>query len=160
AAIAPAPALPPPPPAAVAERPSAAGPPRPVEPASYDKVVAEGDRLLQRGGRERARKLYDQALKARPNGGEGRAGLGYVSLDRGRNDRARVYFERAVAGNGSYGPALFGLAEAYRGDGDDELALEHYRRYLAVDPKGVDVGPAERQIQALEARLAARAAGG
>jgi predicted Zn finger-like uncharacterized protein len=170
------PAPPPPPaPAPAAPVPEPPAPPPPVRPAStasvvavpaaavpltYEKLVAEADHALERGATDRARKVYDQALKLRPTGVEALAGLGYVALDRGRTDRAFFFFKRAVAQQSGFPPALFGLGEAYRAAGDDELALEHYRRYVTADPKAVDAAAARRQIQSIEDRLAARAAGG
>jgi predicted Zn finger-like uncharacterized protein len=125
-------------------------------PPSYDKLIGEADHLLATGGTERARKLYDQALKLRPWGVEALSGLGYSALDRGRYDRAVSFFKRAVARAPVYGPALFGLGDAYRDLGEDQLALDHYRRFIAADPTAVEVEAAKRQIQTIEARLAVR----
>jgi predicted Zn finger-like uncharacterized protein len=147
------------PPSAPAPRPAAAAPATAAAP-TYEKLVTEADHALERGATDRARKVYDQALKLRPTGVEALAGLGYVALDRGRTDRAFFFFKRAIAQQPGFAPALFGLGEAYRASGDDEVALEHYRRYISADPKAVDAAAARRQIQSIEERLATRAAGG
>ncbi len=126
----------------------------------YDKLVAEGDRLLGVGDDAHARKVYEEALKIRPWGVEALSGMGYLALDRGHNVQASSYFKRAVARSPTFGPALFGLGEAYRATGKEELALEQYRRYVSVDPNGTDVVVAQRQIQTIEAHLAAAEAAG
>jgi predicted Zn finger-like uncharacterized protein len=131
--------------------------PQPEAPVSYENLIAEGDRLQARGSTDRAGRLYERARKLRPDGAEALAGIGYVALDRGRNDRALRFFKRSTAASPTFGPALFGLGEALRATGDEQLALEHYRRYITVDPQGTDVAIALRQIELIEARLAARA---
>jgi predicted Zn finger-like uncharacterized protein len=144
-----APEVPPP----AAARPGKA---EPVAAISYESAVAEADRLLENGLSVKARRLYEAALKLKPGGAEALAGLGYVALDRAQTPQAFSFFKKALAQNASFGPALFGLAEAHRASGDEELALEHYRRYVSVDPGGTDVQAARRQIKTIEAHLAAR----
>jgi hypothetical protein len=119
---------------------------------SYERLVAEADRLLENGGTARAMKLYDQALALRPTGPEAIAGLGYVNLDRGRGDIAIGYFKRALAS--SYPGAAYGHGEAHRQGGDSEQALAHYEKYLQLAPSGPDAAAARRQIKALQAKLA------
>lgn len=122
-----------------------------VPPASYERLVAEADKLLENGWNDRAQRLYDRALKLRSSGQEALAGLGYIALDRGNANYARALFKRALAQNPGYGPAIFGLGEALRAAGDLDLALDQYRRYLAAEPAGVDAHAASRQMRAIEA---------
>jgi tetratricopeptide (TPR) repeat protein len=117
----------------------------------------EADHLLGTGGTERAQRLYQQALTLRPAGAEALAGLGYVALDLGHRKQALTFFRKAAAVAPSFGPAVFGLGEAYRAAGKEDLALEHYRRYVDLDPPGDDVAAARQQIQTIEAHLAAHA---
>jgi hypothetical protein len=133
---------------------------RPEPPASYEKLIAEADRLQTNGSTDRAGRLYEQARKLRPGGAEALAGIGYVALDRGRNDRALRFFKRSMAASPTFGPAIFGLGEVLRAAGDEQLALEQYRRYLTVDPEGTEVKVARRQMEIIEAHLAARAKAG
>ncbi len=121
---------------------------------SYEKLVQAADRLLENGGNEKAQKLYERALRARPAGVEAISGLGYVMLDRGRVPLATAHFKRALVIS-AYGPAMFGLAEAYRALGDQAGALEAFRRYLVSNPAGADVSAARRQIAQLESQEAA-----
>jgi predicted Zn finger-like uncharacterized protein len=145
----PPPAAPPP---AVATTPEPAAPP----PVSYEKLITDADRQLENGSSEKARGLYERALKLKPGAAEALAGLGYVALDRGRVPQAFSLFKRALAQKPDFGSAIFGLAEAHRTTGDEEIALSHYRRYISVDPGGTDVAAARQHIKTLEARLAAR----
>jgi predicted Zn finger-like uncharacterized protein len=142
------------PPPAPAPAPAAAPPAEP--PVSYEKLIADADRQLENGSSEKARQLYDRALKLKPGAPEAFAGLGYVALDRGRTPQAFSYFKRALAQRPTLGTALFGLAESHRTTGDDEIALQYYRRYLEVDSRGTDIPAARQHIKTLEARLAAR----
>lgn len=135
--------------------------PRPESPpVAYEKLIATADRLLENGSGEKARSLYDQALKLNPRSPEALAGLGYIALDRGRTPQAFSYFKKSLEVRPSFGPAVFGLAEAHRTSGDDEIAVGHYRHYLVVDPGGTDVLAARQHIKSLEAKLAARGAAG
>jgi predicted Zn finger-like uncharacterized protein len=143
-------------PAAVGTAPAAAsdelGP-------GYERALAEADRLLENGSTEKAFKLYDKALKLRPDGAEALAGLGYVMLDKDRAGPAVAYFEKALAQAPSFGPAVFGLGEALRANGQDGRALEMYRRYLQINGSGPDAPAARRQAALLEDKAKTKAAG-
>ena len=117
---------------------------------SYDRMVADADRLLERGKSAKADKLYGQALVARPDGVEALTGSAYVLLDRQRHFKAIETFRRALAIQPGFGPALFGIAESYRARGDMAQALGAYRQYLAITPSGTDAPAARRQIKDLE----------
>jgi predicted Zn finger-like uncharacterized protein len=119
--------------------------------AAYDRLVAEGDKLLENGQTNRAERLYMQALTAKPDGVGAITGTGYVFLDRGHTQKAMETFLRALALDPRHGPAIFGLAEAYRAQGDPATALNTYRRYLTVSPNGTDAPAARRQVHDLEA---------
>jgi predicted Zn finger-like uncharacterized protein len=139
---------------AVAAAPPVEPPPVEKPVVSYDKTVAEANHLLENGHGDKARLLYRSALQVKPGAPEALAGLGYVALDRGRTGLALSFFKRALAANGSFGPALFGLAETQRTLGEDDRALENYRRYVGADPGGEDVQAARRHIRLLETQAA------
>ena len=168
AAAAPAAPVPVPPPAAPPPKPVAAAP-APVEaegaktahaaaeakaPAeakarSYEQLVADGDRSLENGQTAKAQKLYEDALKQQPNGVAALTGSAYVLLDR-RHPLAAIGVFKQVLGNAPhYAPALFGLGEAYRGQGDAAQAIEAYKQYLEQSPTGTDAPAARRQIKDL-----------
>ena len=148
-ATAPVPATPPVPgshPATLSDEP---GP-------GYESALAQADRLLENGSTEKAFKLYEKALKLRPDGAEALAGLGYVMLDKDRAGPAVSYFEKALAQAPSFGPAVFGMGEALRASGQESRALEMYRRYLQINSSGSDAPAARRQASLLEDKLKAR----
>lgn len=123
----------------------------------YERSLAEADRLLENGATEKAFKLYEKALKMRPDGAEALAGLGYVMLDKERAGPAVSYFEKALAQAPNFGPAVFGMGEALRAGGQDSRALEMYQRYLRINSGGVDAPAARRQASALEDKLKSKA---
>jgi len=118
---------------------------------SYDRLVAEGSRLLQQGKFSRADKLYAQALAVRPDGVAALTGAARSQLQRQRPLKAIDTFRRALAIEQNFEPALFGIAEAYRARGDTARALGAYREYLDVAPDGADAPAAKRRIGELEA---------
>jgi predicted Zn finger-like uncharacterized protein len=125
---------------------------------SYDQLIAEADRLLERGKSAQADKLYAKALTVHPDGVAALTGAAYVLLDRQRHFRAIETFRRALAVQPTYGPALFGIAESYRARGDGVQALGAYRQYLAISPSGTDAPAARHQIKELESAPPERAA--
>jgi hypothetical protein len=182
AAAAPAPA-PPPPPAVAAPAPqpapTAAAPADPHKmgapahpagapaeaavaparsPKSYDRLITDADRLLENGQPVKAQKLYDEALALQPTGVAALTGQAYVLLDREKVMSAIATFKRALAVSPDYPGATFGLAEAYRAQGDSAHALEQYRRYLNIAPGGADAHAARGQIRTLEGGVQRRAA--
>ena len=126
---------------------------------NYDRLVADADRLLDRGQGAKAEKIYEQALNAKPDGVAALTGIAYVMLDKQRHFKAIDMFRRALDVQPTYGPALFGIAESYRGRGDLPQALGAYRQYLAISPSGGDAPAARRQIKDLESANAQASAG-
>jgi tetratricopeptide (TPR) repeat protein len=120
-------------------------------PKSYDRLIADADRLLENGQPAKAQKLYDEALALQPNGVAALTGQAYVLLDREKVMSAIATFKRALTVSADYPGAIFGLAEAYRAQGESAQALEQYRRYLNVAPAGADAHAARGQIRTLEA---------
>jgi tetratricopeptide (TPR) repeat protein len=116
---------------------------------SYEQLVADGDRSLENGQTAKAQKLYEDALKQQPNGVAALTGSAYVLLDK-RHPLAAIGVFKQVLGNAPhYAPALFGLGEAYRGQGDAAQAIQAYKQYLEQSPSGSDAPAARRQIKDL-----------
>jgi hypothetical protein len=178
APVAPAPAAPAaaaPAPAPVAPRPPVTKPseePAPARPAarelasggdahprSYEHLISEADRAIENGQTAKAQKLYDEALKLQPNGVAAVTGSAYVLLDKQKPLAAIDSFKRALSGAPTFGPALFGLAEAYRLEGQPAPAITAYRRYLEASPNGSDAPAARRQIRELESQAPAPSRG-
>jgi tetratricopeptide (TPR) repeat protein len=162
----PAPAATPPPVAVVAPTPApavaaVAPPPKKTsgeeEPVAaggdYNKLVAQADRLSENGSSEKARKIYERALQANPQGVEALTGLGYCDLDGERFMGALDHFRQALNVVPEYGEALIGLAEAYKMRSDKTHAVEYYKRYLKSQPGGAKAAMAQKNIRDLEAHL-------
>jgi tetratricopeptide (TPR) repeat protein len=129
----------------------------PAEPKarSYEQLVSDADRSLENGQTAKAQKLYEEALKQQPNGVAALTGSAYVLLDR-RHPLAAIGVFKQVLGNAPhYAPALFGLGEAYRGEGEAAQAIDAYKQYLEQSPTGTDAPAARRQIKDLSEAAAA-----
>jgi predicted Zn finger-like uncharacterized protein len=75
---------------------------------------------------------------------------GYAALGRRDYPEAIAAFKQALIENSVNRTAIFGLAEAYRGNGEKLHALRTYRRYINVAPFGPDAGSARYHIRTLE----------
>jgi hypothetical protein len=156
-------AIPPPPPhapaapvdpvAAAKNAPSAPASAEPAKPKTYERLVAEADRLMENGQPARAQKLLDEALAMQPNGVAALSGVAYLQLDRQRPLAAISTFKRALGLSPEFPPALFGLAEAYRAQGEIGHAAENYRKYLGVAAGGPDAPAARRQLKEIESLM-------
>lgn len=121
----------------------------------YGKLVALGERMLERGKTQAAQKLYEKALVAGgPNRVEAVTGLGYCYLDSEHFEAATGQFKEALTIAPNHGEAIIGLAEAYKRRGDAARALENYRRYLQANPLGPRAAMANKNIHELEPRIA------
>ncbi len=80
-------------------------------------------------------------------------------LDKQKPLAAIDTFKRALAGAPTFAPALFGLAEAYRLEGEPAPAIAAYKRYLEASPSGSDAPAARRQIRELESQAPAPSRG-
>jgi predicted Zn finger-like uncharacterized protein len=80
------------------------------------------------------------------------AAQGYLALNRKQYQQAITLFKRAIASNPNNGTAIFGLAEAYRSNGQKVHALLIYRRYLNTMPNGPDAKAANQQVRLLEGK--------
>jgi len=167
AAAAPVAAPPPPaPPTAVAQAPARPVPAEPAaaakaapaetgpaKPKTYERLVGEADRLMENGQPARAQKLLDEALQMQPNGVAALSGVAYLQLDRQRPLAAIATFKRALGYSPEFASALFGLAEAYRAQGEIGPAAESYRKYIAVAPTAPDAPAARRQLKEMESLM-------
>jgi predicted Zn finger-like uncharacterized protein len=145
-------ALPSPPPPPEPEKPAAKEEQEPrVRTESYEKLVADGDRVLGHGASAKAKDLYQRALRLKPAGAQALAGLGFVALDRGQLPAAWELFKRALDAKTSFAPAVFGMAEIHRARGERALAVNSYQHYLKISPTGSEAAAARRQLDALQA---------
>jgi predicted Zn finger-like uncharacterized protein len=117
----------------------------------YETLVRQADQQLENDHADRARPLYEAALRQRPGGSEALTGLGFVLLDAGNLSGALSNFRQASA-NG-YGHAFIGLGSTYRQMHDSEHALEAYESYLSRNPSGPEASIARRQADLLRTQL-------
>ncbi len=116
----------------------------------YNHLVTLADRLSENGHAKEARKLYERALAAKPNGVEAIMGLGYCDLDGEKFSSAVDHFKHALSISPNFGEAIIGLAEAYKLRGDRKEALTFYKQYLAQQPDGPKAAMAKSNIRDLE----------
>jgi predicted Zn finger-like uncharacterized protein len=126
---------------------------QPAKPKTYERLVGEADRLMENGQPARAQKLLDEALAMQPNGVAALSGVGYLYLDRQKPLAAISTFKRALGFSPEFPQAIFGLAEAYRAQGQIALAAENYRKFISVAPGAPDAPAARRQLKEMESLL-------
>jgi predicted Zn finger-like uncharacterized protein len=117
---------------------------------SFDAQLALGDRLRDREKSAQALDAYGRAHDMAPNRVEPLAGRGLALLDMGNPEAAQAAFEQALALSRNYGPAIMGMAEAFRGQKNNEKAIEWYQRYLDVLPNGGEAAVARNNIERLK----------
>lgn len=60
---------------------------------------------------------------------------GYKLLDDNKLDEAKINFEKAIRINPKEASSYFGMALAYRVDGEKELAMSYFQKAVDLDPK-------------------------
>jgi len=83
---------------------------------------------------------------------------GLEAQNAGRYDEAIALYKKAYDAV-PHPEILFNLAQAYRLKGDADNALDHYQRYLRVEPDGRVAADATRWVAVLEKRVAQRKTG-
>ncbi|MBX7114213.1 MAG: zinc-ribbon domain-containing protein [Myxococcaceae bacterium] len=116
----------------------------------YDYYLSQGDRLRDREKSEAALAAYGKAVDLSPDRAEAYAGRGLALLDLGRSEQGEAALQQALKLNRRYGPAIMGLAEAYKGMGENDKALEYYQLYLERLPNGLEANVAKSNIERLK----------
>jgi hypothetical protein len=125
--------------------------PAPVPPSRGPKqLLAEAQRLRERGSMDKALDLYDRVIEAQPGNAHALAGRGLCYLDLQQYAPAEQSFRAALQVDPEEEDALLGLAEAARYQGKKPEAIQHYERYLALHPDGDDAVAARNAIQQLK----------
>jgi predicted Zn finger-like uncharacterized protein len=126
-------------------------PPKPPPPARGPKqLLADADRLRERGSVEKALDLYEKVIGLQPSNSRALAGRGLCYLDLQQYALAEQSFRSALQADPEEEDALLGLAEAARYQGKKPEAIQHYERYLALHPDGEDAVAARNAIQQLK----------
>jgi Flp pilus assembly protein TadD len=82
-----------------------------------------------------AEKSFSTAFYLSPNNAEALNGLGLARMQRDRPDEAEKFFKAAVQYHPEYAPGVLNLATVeHQYMHNDQLALDEYRAYLAMNP--------------------------
>jgi tetratricopeptide (TPR) repeat protein len=120
-----------------------------VKPKGPKALVAQAERLRDRGELEKALDLYDRALEQDPEHVGALAGRGLCYLDLESYEEAIRSFQEALRQDPENADALLGAAEAYRSTGKAAEAIRHYERYLLVHPDGDEAPVARTALEQL-----------
>jgi predicted Zn finger-like uncharacterized protein len=120
-----------------------------AKPRGAKALIAQAERLRDRGDAERALDLYGRAIDEDPGNADALAGRGMCYLDLSRYPPAEASFEAALQVAPEHADALLGLAETYRWQGKKADAIKYYERYLALHPDGEEAEVARNAIQQL-----------
>ncbi len=124
-------------------------PPRP-QPKGVKQMLAEAQRLRERGKVEKALDLYGRVAELQPDNAEALAGRGWCYLDLSQYPPAEASFQAALAEDSAHAEALIGLAETYRYQGRRAEAVDYYQKYLAAHPDGEDAVAARNALGQLK----------
>jgi len=134
-------------------KPAEAAPPAPppaeVKPKGPKALVAQADKLRDKGEVEKALDLYDRAVELDPDNVKALAGRGLCYLDLESYEEAAKAFQEALRVDPENGDALVGAGEAYRALGRAKDAIRHYERYLLAHPDGDDAPVAKNALEQL-----------
>jgi TolA-binding protein len=114
------------------------------------QLLADAQRLRERGAFDKAVDLYERVIQAQPGNARALAGRGLCYLDLQQYALAEQSFRAALQADPEEADALLGLAEAARYQGKKSEAIQHYERYLALHPDGEDAVAARNAIQQLK----------
>ncbi|MFT3913089.1 MAG: tetratricopeptide repeat protein [Anaeromyxobacteraceae bacterium] len=149
---APAAAAPAPVPEAAAPAPAPAAPPPAQEkaaPRGPKALIAQADRLREKGDTEKALDLYERAADAAPDNADALAGRGLCYLDLEQYESAARAFREALRADPQHADALLGAAEAARSLGRTAEAIAQYQKYLEAHPDGDEAPVARNALQEL-----------
>lgn len=124
----------------------------------YPSRLAQAQRLLERNRPRDAQRLLQQLAAEHDDDPEVHIGLGACAVDTEHYQAAVGHYQDALARQPAHPRALIGLGEAYKFQGNKELALKWYRAYLEKYPAGAEAPLARNNISRLEAELRAPAA--
>jgi tetratricopeptide (TPR) repeat protein len=114
------------------------------------QLLADAQRLRERGAVEKALDLYERVIEAQPENARALAGRGLCYLDLQQHALAEQSFRAALQADPEEADALLGLAEAARYQGKKAEATQHYERYLALHPDGEEAVAARNAINQLK----------
>lgn len=84
-----------------------------------------------------AKKLYERALQVNPHQPEALYNLGFMLLGDGDAEKSIDFFTRSLTEDPKFSDAHFNIAMAYEQLGRQGLAKQHWKAYVALEPKGM-----------------------
>jgi predicted Zn finger-like uncharacterized protein len=121
----------------------------PPAPKSPKALVAQANKLREKGNVEGALDVYGRVVDYDPENAEALTGRGLCYLDLSRYGPAEASFQAALAANPDQPDALLGLAETYRWQGKKADAITNYEKYLARHPDGEEADVARNALEEL-----------
>ena len=121
-------------------------PAAPAAPRGPKALLAQADRLRERGTVAEALDLYGRVVADDPENVAALTGRGLCYLDLSRYPPAVASFEAALRAAPTHPDALLGLAEAYRWQGRDADAIRYYEQYLSEHPDGEEAAVARNAL--------------
>ena len=119
------------------------------EKQSFASLMKKANRLKDRGKSSRAFDLYAKAAGLEHKRPEPRSGMGWCYLDMNKTAAAIGSFKSALDVAPKFADAHMGLAESYRARDNKAKALNHYQRYLEIQPSGGESAVAKRWVEQL-----------
>jgi tetratricopeptide (TPR) repeat protein len=119
-------------------------------PRGTKALLAQAERVRERGDAEKALELYGRLVEAEPGNAEALAGRGLCYLDLSQYPPAEASFSASLQSDPEQPDALLGLAETYRWQGKKAQAITYYERYLASHPDGDEAVVARNAITQLK----------
>jgi tetratricopeptide (TPR) repeat protein len=98
---------------------------------------------------ERAVQEYQKSIAVNPRVPIVHVNLGHAYLDWGKTGESSAAFEQALRLEPDHAKAHYGLALSHKSLGKYESALEHFTRYLEIEPEGNLSRSAKREIELL-----------
>ena len=114
---------------------------------AYSHSASEGNRYRARGKYERALEAFEKAADLKPDAPEPHAGMGWAYIDLEAYRAAISEFQKALKIRHNHPEAILGMAEAYKFQGEKGKAIQYYKRYLKLVPKGEGATIARKYIE-------------
>ncbi len=99
---------------------------------------------------DEAIKEYVESLKVNPSSAPAWTNLGYVFYDKGDFEQARGCFIKALEVDPNWPEAHYGMGLIYEKMNERDEAIEHFRNYLKINPRGFWSKRAEEKIARLK----------
>ena len=118
-----------------------------LNPSDGESLYQLGEISWRRGDQETAQRHYAKAVESQPRFVEGRVALGKALLARNELGQAAMHLEEAIRIDPGNEGAHYRLAQAYRGLGRIEEAVEALDQFRRIRRTGEALGEIYRQVQ-------------